>query len=94
MVMKKIAKYMITAAVAVLSAACISETESVHPAGELQEMVFSAVYDVATKTVLTDNNESIIQIEMITAGALLGVTSITSIWKDKTPKRNRKMNNE
>lgn len=57
MVMKKIAKYMITAAVAVLSAACISEKESVHPAGELQEMVFSAVYDVATKTVLTDNND-------------------------------------
>lgn len=43
---------------------------------------------------MTDNNESIIQIEIITAGALLGVTSITSIWKDKTPKKNRKMNNE
>jgi hypothetical protein len=38
-------------------------------------------------TGMTDNNRSVLEIEIITAGALLGITSVTSIWKDKPNKK-------
>lgn len=34
---------------------------------------------------MTDNNRSIIETEIITAGALLGLYSITNIWTKKQP---------
>jgi hypothetical protein len=33
---------------------------------------------------MTDNNKSVIETEIITAGGLLGITSITNIWRKKT----------
>lgn len=32
---------------------------------------------------MTDNNKSVVETEIITAGGLLGITSITNIWKKR-----------
>lgn len=36
---------------------------------------------------MTDNNKSVIEIEIVTAGTLLGVSSVTSIWKDSEKRK-------
>lgn len=49
-------------------------------------VMFCTTWSIMT-TGMTDNNRSVIEIEIITAGALLGITSVTSIWKDKPNKK-------
>lgn len=34
---------------------------------------------------MTSNNKSVIETEILTAGALLGITSITNMWKKTEP---------
>lgn len=34
---------------------------------------------------MTDNNKSVVETEIIVAGGLLGITSVTNIWKKKVP---------
>ena len=34
---------------------------------------------------MTDNIKSVVETEIVTAGALLGITSVTNIWKKRPP---------
>lgn len=52
----------------------------------LAALIFCVVLFCTTHSIMkygmTDNNKSVIEFEIVTAGALLGVTSVTSIWKN------------
>lgn len=43
---------------------------------------------------MTDNVKSVIETEILTAGGLLGITSVTNIWKKQQPPSQDDCNNE